>query len=182
MSRRSEKGAEYRRVDQHEADRNIPGLIGDLDSQDLVIRNHVVRVLASLGAKEAVPHLVKLTDHPERNTRMAAYRALGQLRATEETRLLLHGLEDPEPLVRMAAAVGLWDMRDRSAIPRLRELLSSERDGDVRFRIAYALVRVGDKEVVEDLPQVLKGTPWRMRLSPEWKELKQLAESRDASS
>lgn len=174
MSRRSDRRAEYRRVDRHEADRNIPGLIGDLASQDSVIRNHAVRVLANLGAKEAVPHLAKLTDNPERNTRMAAYRALGQLRATAETDLLLQGLEDPVPLVRMAAAVALWDMRDRSAIPRLRELLSSERDGDVRFRMAYGLVTLGDKGVLKDLPQVLKGTPWRMRLSPEWKELKQL--------
>lgn len=180
MSRRRESNREYLDLGRHEADRNIPGLIGDLDSQDVDIREHAARVLARFGAKEAAPHIARLADDPVDTARMTAYMALGELRAKEFTGLLLQGLDDPVPVVRMGAAHGLWDMRDPTAIPRLREVLSEEADREVRFRLAYALVKLRDKEIVNDLPEILRDQPWRMRhLSSRWKELKRAADSQE---
>ncbi|HEU5370909.1 MAG TPA: HEAT repeat domain-containing protein [Gaiellaceae bacterium] len=177
MSRRSEANEEFLRARQHEADQNVPGLIGDLTSEQPLVRAHVARVLARLGAAEAAPHIAKLAADPVENVRMTAYMTLGELRAEGVTQILLGGLDDPVPVVRMGAADGLADLHDPSAIPRLREVLAADRDREVRFCVAQALVKLGDKEVVNDLPNVLRAMPWRMRLSSEWKELNQLVES-----
>ena len=177
MSRHSEANEEFLRAQQHEHDRNVPGLISDLGSSQALVRSHVAGVLARLGATEAAPHIAKLADDPEKNVRMTAYMTLGELRAEGVTETLLRGLDDPVPVVRMGAADGLADLRDPSAIPKLREVLAADRDREVRFCVAQALVKLGDKEVVKDIPQVLQALPWRMRLSSEYKELKRVAES-----
>jgi len=181
VSRRSQANEEFLRARQHEADGNIPGLISDLSSEESLVREHVARVLARLGAAEAAPHIAKLVDDPVKSVRMTALMTLGELKANGVTELLLRGLDDPVPTVRMAAADGLADLRDPSAIPRLREVLATERDREVRFCVAYALVELGDKEVVDDLPEVLRAMPWRMHLSSEWKELKRIVEAQSAS-
>lgn len=157
MSRRSETNQDYLRAKQHEADRNIPGLIGDLGSGEALIRAHVVRVLANLGAKEAAPHIAKLADDPKDTVRMSAYWALGKLRAEGAMEFLFRGLDDPAPVVRMGAAHGLEDLRDNSAIPRLREALANDTDSEVRYRVADTLVTLRDKEVLKDLPEALRG-------------------------
>jgi HEAT repeat protein len=180
MARRSGTRSEYLRITQHERDRNVPGLIGDQDSGDEVIRAHAARALVDLGAKDAAPSIAKLAEDPVDAVRMAAYMRLGELRARDFTALLVSGLNDPVPVVRMGAAHGLWDMRDSSAIPGLREALSTEQDRAVRFRLAYALVTLRDKEVLKDLPRVLREQRWRVRhFSPKWKELKQAADSQE---
>jgi len=180
MSRRPErKESPYLRASQHERDRNIPGLISDLDSEVAAVRGHVARVLAKLGAKEAAPHIAKLIDDPADTERMTAYMALGELRAEGAMELLFRGLEDPVPLVRMGAAHGLEDLRDNAAVPRLREALAKETDAEVRYRIAETLVTLRDKQVLLDLPEVLRAAPRRFRLLRRWKELKRAAESQE---
>jgi HEAT repeat protein len=176
MSRRSEANEDFLSARQHEADSNVPGLIGDLGSEQPLVREHVATVLARLGATEAVPYIAKLVDDPVKSVRMTAFMALGELKAEGITELLLKGLDDPVPIVRMGAADGLADLGDPSAIPRLRETLSTDSDREVRFCVAQALVKLGDKEVVEEIPQVLQALPWRMRLSSEYKELKRVAQ------
>lgn len=108
---------------------------------------------------------------------MTSYMTLGDLRAEGVTDIMLRGLDDPVPVVRMGAADGLADLRDASAIPKLREVLAADRDREVRFCVAQALVKLGDKEVVRDIPKALRALPWRMRLSSEYKDLKRVAES-----
>ena len=179
MSRRSETNAEFLRARQHEADHNVPGLIGDLASEQPLVRSHVARVLARFGSTEAAPHIAKLANDPVKTVRLAALVALGELKASGATQILLKGLDDPVPIVRMGAADGLADLRDRSAIPKLREVLSTDRDREVRFCVAYTLVKLADNEVVTDLPGVLRAMPWRMRLSSEWKELKRVGDSHE---
>jgi len=177
MSRRSDTNEEFLRARQHEADGNVPGLIGDLGSEQPLVREHVARVLARLGATEAAPHIAKLVDDPVKSVRMTAFMTLGELKAEDVTELLLRGLDDPVPIVRMGAADGLADLRDASAIPRLRQALSTDGDREVKFCVAQALVKLGDKDVVKDIPQVLQALPWRMRLSSEYKELKRVAQA-----
>lgn len=152
-------------------------MIGDLASEQPLVRSHVARVLARFGSTEAAPHIAKLAEDPVKTVRLAALVALGELRPSGVTHILLKGLEDPVPIVRMGAADGLADLGDPLVIPKLREVLSTDRDREVRFCLAYTLVKLGDHEVVKDLPQVLRAMPWRMRLSSEWKELKRVAES-----
>lgn len=176
MSRRSDTNA-YAGVGRHEADRNIAGLIGDLSSEQALIRSHVCRALAALGAKEAAPHVAKLADDPVKTVRMSALMALGKLRAEGFTDVLLRGLDDPVPIVRMGAADGLRDLGDVSAIRRLHEVLRTDGDREVRFCVAEALVTLGDKEVLPDLPRVLRESPWRTRFNSRWKALKQVADS-----
>ena len=178
MPRRSRDRSEYLRITQHERDRNIPGLIGDLASGDELIRAHAARALVSLRAKEAAPHIAKLAEDPVDTVRMSAYLRLGELKARDFTPLLVSGLHDPVPVVRMGAAHGLWDMRDTSAIPALRDALMTEQDRDVRFRLAYALVTLRDTDVLKQLPDVLREQGWRKRhFNPKWKELKQAADA-----
>jgi HEAT repeat protein len=179
VSRRSERNQEYLRARQHERDRNIPGLIGDLGSGEPLIRGHVVRVLANLGAKETASHIAKLTDDPDDTVRSTAYTALGELRAEGAMELLFRGLDDPVPVVRMGAADGLAALRDNSAVSRLRGALANDTHPEVRYCLANTLVTLRDKEVLKELSEVLRAVPRRMRLSGRWKELKRAADSHE---
>ncbi len=179
VSHRSVANEEYLRNRQHERDRNIPGLIGDLDSGEALVREHAARLLADLGAKEAAPYIAKLADDPKDTVRMIAYMALGKLRAEGALEVLCRGLNDPMPVVRMGAAHGIEDLRDNSAVPRLREALARDTDREVRYCLADTLVTLRDKEVLNDLPDVLRAAPRRMRLSRRWKELKRAADSQE---
>jgi HEAT repeat protein len=177
LSRRSEANEEFLRAGRHERDRNVPGLIGDLTSGQTLVREHVMRVLARLGASEAVPHIAKLADDPEETVRMIALKALGVLKARDFESTLVAGLNDPAAVVRITAADALGRVGARTAIPQLRKALDTDPDLDVRVSAVESLVLLGDKESRSRVPETLKALSWRRRSHPRVKRLKEVVET-----
>lgn len=101
--------------------------------------------------------------------------ALGKLGGKAEVPSFIRGLEDPAPIVRMMAAEGLGNLRESSAIPRLRRMLDSDPDAYVRLSAAETLVELGDRDVLPRIPAILRDVPWRVRGNSRYKTLKHRA-------
>jgi HEAT repeat protein len=177
LSRPTRSSEEFVRSSRHEADENVPGLIGDLGSEQARVRSHVTRVLARLGASEAAPHLARLADEPAERVRGNALLALGALEAHEFEGTLMAGLADPEPTVRCCAAEALGRMQAIDAIPRLRQALDDDPDAEVRLYAVESLVVLGDKESRDRVAGALKAISWWVRGHPRWKRLRKAAET-----
>lgn len=78
------------------------------------------------------------------------------LPGTEAANVLLPLLADKKPFVRREAAYALGNVRQASAIPRLAEVLKSDRDREVRSAAAVALGNIGDYQSVPALLQTLR--------------------------
>src|SRR5207253_2146907 len=144
VSRPTKASEEFLRSQRHEADQNVPGLIGDLDSEQALVRSHAARELARLAAVAAAPHIAKLADDPAERVRMTALLALGALKADEFEGTLVVGLVDPAPIVRCCAAEALGCLRATDAIPSLRHALDADPDAEVRLYAVESLVVLGD--------------------------------------
>jgi len=79
------------------------------------------------------------------NKRTTAIQVLGLLPDDPQAReAALHALKDSKPEVRAAAAQALGDMKDKSAIPQLTELIMSDTDAGVIMAAAHSLIGLGD--------------------------------------
>jgi len=155
----------------------VPGLIGDLDNEQALVRSHAARELARLGAVAAAPHVAKLADDPAERVRMTALLALGALNAPGFERTLVAGLDDPAPIVRCCVAEALARIGGKDAIPALRKTLNEDPDAEVRLYAAESLVVLGDEEARDRVPAALKAMSWWLRGRPRWKRLRKTAET-----
>lgn len=78
------------------------------------------------------------------------------LPGTEAANVLLPLLADKKPFVRREAAYALGNVRQASAIPKLAEVLKSDRDREVRAAAAVALGNIGDYQGIPGLLQTLR--------------------------
>lgn len=74
----------------------------------------------------------------------------------EVKRRLISLLQDPDPDVRMDTALVLGRMRIKEAVEPLIGLLDTDPDGEVRIQAVDALVRIGDRRIVDVLIRYLK--------------------------
>jgi HEAT repeat protein len=168
---------ELRRIDSLEVDQNVAGLIAELANQTgagrHAIRGDAALALGRIGNSQAAPYLADLARRdPDEIVRMEAIWALGRISGRDEVSSFIHSLDDPAAIVRMAAAKELRPLRESSAIPRLRYLVNEDPDAYVRFSAAEALVELGDGDVWQQIPGILRNLPWRFRLHPRYKALK----------
>lgn len=183
MSTRSEVNASFARIAQFEADRNVAGLIGELQSDvrgrtdSTIIRAQAARVLGRLGDSRAIPHLVEFAGDPESNVRMEVLGALGKLKARGSLNVVVDGLKDESVVVRGSAAQALGRIGDQTAIGPLRTVLDVDADPEVRLHAAESLGVLGDTDVASRIPDVLKEVSWRVRRRPRWRRLQDFAEN-----
>lgn len=182
MASRSQTNAAIARVRRMETDRNVAGLIAELDSalgysRYTIVRSHAAAALGRLGDARAIPHLLALADDPEDNVRRSAYGALARLEARDVTPTLVRGLNDEAPIVRMSAAEAIGCSGAVDSIGELQRVLGTDPDPEVRLYAVEALLRLGDKDVAAKVPDVLQGVSWRVRLHPRWRLLKKVGES-----
>ena len=129
--------------DRSVADR-VAFLVRDLDER---VQLAAIETAGILGSKEAVPLLHRVLDSPRnRKVRRAAVLALAQI-ADEDSRNLFLGLiGDSDEHIRAAAAEGLGRLRKPQDAAVLEKAWSSEKKIVARLAIAFARVKLGNRE------------------------------------
>lgn len=121
----------------------LPRLLQSVREDTVANRKAAASALADLGAREAIPDLLKLMEVPE--AAEDAIHALGKLRAGGSRPALARFLESPVPGLRLAAAVALGKLDGREALPTLRRLLDDP-DTEVRDTAARQVMRLTGRE------------------------------------
>lgn len=130
-----------------------PILINDPES---VVRAAAGRALGRLGAREAVPELVKALSDKSAEVRVVAAAALWRLPDPSAVPVLLERVEDTDKAVREWSALALGVAGDARAVPALIELLDdSERS--VRLAAVRSLGRLNHPDALKPLNAYVLG-------------------------
>ena len=142
----------------------IPDLLAALepeakDREVIDANRRIADALGALGAKEAVPPLVRLTASPDGFTQVAAIDALGAIgdAAAVEPLVAIARDEGAEPFTRKKALLALGRIGDPRAAPAVLRMLFEEKPG-VSFypEAAFAAVQIG-RPMAAPLVAVLEG-------------------------
>lgn len=110
------------------------------------VRTAAVMALGSIGAVEAVPALIILSEDAVTDVRAQAVAALGRIADPRAAAAMAGRLDDLDPGVRVHAAQALGELHALPTLPALAGRLNDE-DWWVRFRAAEAIHRFGDRGV-----------------------------------
>lgn len=129
--------------DRSVADR-VAFLVRDLDEK---VQLAAIETAGLLGSKEAVPQLQRVLDSPRnRQVRRAAVLALAQIAQPDARNQFLALLSDPDEHVRAAAAEGLGRLANPQDATAVEKAWSAERKILARLALAFAKVRLGNRE------------------------------------
>jgi HEAT repeat protein len=125
-------------------------------AQALDVAAWAAAALGELGAKRAVPLLLKAAEDPrDFFLRRMALQSLIVLDLAESRAVLMTRLADPLPENRVLAFYGLTALADRAVIPLALAGLSDE-DPNVRGQAVMALTRLGDAAQVRPALEELR--------------------------
>jgi HEAT repeat protein len=120
------------------------------DDRDWRVRASAGRALGRLGARDAVPDLVRALRDPVVDVRVVAAAAIWRLPDPAAVPALLELLRDQDPAARQWSALALGVIRDRRATRPLIRLLQDPQ-GDVRLDSIRSLGRIRDASAVAAL-------------------------------
>jgi HEAT repeat protein len=128
-----------------------------LSSSDIEERRDALMRLGNLKRPDASRVAAASLNDTAVQVRVAAAHAVVFLPPAEAAGLLLPLLQDRAEFIRREAAYALGETRSRSAVARLSELLSGDKEASVRGASAVALGQIGDETAVNALSQALSG-------------------------
>ncbi|GIU80614.1 MAG: phycocyanobilin lyase [Bryobacteraceae bacterium] len=129
--------------DRSVADR-VAFLVRDLDEK---VQLAAIETAGLLGSKESVPQLLRVLDSPRnKQVRRAAVLALAQIAPPESRNQFLSLLSDPDDSIRAAAAEGLGRLANPQDAAAIDKAWSAERRILARLALAFAKVRLGNRE------------------------------------
>jgi len=128
-----------------------------LSSADMEERRDALMRLGNLKRSDASRVAAAGLNDTEVRVRVAAAHAVVFLPPAEAAGLLLPLLQDRAEFIRREAAYALGETRSRTAVARLSELLSGDKEAAVRGAAAVALGQIGDETAVNALSQALSG-------------------------
>lgn len=141
---------------EHEPAYPMPRLSNSLSQVEIMmvryrevrdVRAWAARALGALGAKSALPLLLKTAEDPDDYfLRMLSIETLGVWKAREALAVLLRRLDDPFEHARVAALRAVAKIGDRSAVDAVLARLSDD-ISTVRAEAVYALGVLGDPRV-----------------------------------
>ncbi|HET9300213.1 MAG TPA: HEAT repeat domain-containing protein [Candidatus Polarisedimenticolaceae bacterium] len=138
----------------------LPQLTAALAGNDEAVRARAAQVLGEIAHPAALPALLPALDDPSAAVRAGAAQALGRIAPADpavlaalKRRLAL----ERDTLCQVDLAWNLAKGGDRSAVPRIRELLAEGNPEVVRAEAAMALGEVGDKTDIALLHRALDG-------------------------
>src|SRR5713226_233522 len=129
-----------------------------LSSSDIEERRDALMRLGNMKRPDASRIAAAGLNDLDVKVRVAAAHAVVFLPPAEAAGLLLPLLQDRADFIRREAAYALGETRSRSAVARLTELLSGDKEAAVRGAAAVALGQIGDETAVNALSQALSGT------------------------
>lgn len=129
--------------DRSVADR-VAFLVRDLDEK---VQLAAIETAGLLGSREAVPQLLRVLDSPRnKQVRRAAVLALSQIAPPESRNQFLSLLSDPDESIRAAAAEGLGRLANPQDAAAIDKAWSAEKKILARLALAFAKVRLGNRE------------------------------------
>lgn len=129
--------------DRSVADR-VAFLVRDLDER---VQLAAIETAGILGSLEAVPQLHRVLESPRnQKVRRAAVLALARIAQEDSRNLFLSLIGDRDEQIRAAAAEGLGRIRKPQDMAVLEKAWSSENKIIARLAIAFARVKLGDRE------------------------------------
>ncbi|MEG4971849.1 HEAT repeat domain-containing protein, partial [Microcoleus sp. K4-B3] len=143
---------------QREFQKRTVGLVDELD----VPRWLKVELLDEVRSDEAIPGLLKLTEHSDSDVRWRAADALGKIGDEKVIPGLLKLVEDSESDVRSRAVYALGEIGDAQAIAGLLKLVEAS-ESDLRSSAAYALGKIGDAQAIPGLLKLVEDSNFDVR-------------------
>lgn len=121
-----------------------PKLVGLLDSPDKEVRREAAVTVGMLRASEALPKLQSMYQNgPDPKTREKALEGLSYLGSPITVPMFLQTLWSAHKTYRTLSAEGLARAGDSKALPDLLKAVESEKDGDARLAIQFAITALG---------------------------------------
>lgn len=128
-----------------------------LTSSDVEERRDALMRLGNFHRQDASRIAAGAINDAEVQVRVAAAHAVLSLPPAEAAALILPLLQDKIEFVRREAAYALGETHSRTAVTRLSDLLSGDKEASVRGAAAVALGQIGDETAVNALSQALAG-------------------------
>ncbi len=132
----------------------LPWLLKGLHHSNESVNAWSAWAITQIG-QAAEPLLLKLLKDPQPKIRVWATWALGQIGSLRSIRGLIQALNHEDHQVRWRAATALGKLKNRLAITKLRDILTSDRDHYVRGRAATALGFLGGASAITALKNAL---------------------------
>ncbi len=137
-----------------------------LSSSDIEERRDALMRLGNLKRPDASRVASASLNDAAVQVRVAAAHAVVFLPPAEAAGLLLPLLQDRAEFIRREAAYALGETHSRTAVGRLSELLSGDKETAVRGAAAVALGQIGDETAVNALSQALSGMKKKKKAAP----------------
>jgi HEAT repeat protein/WD40 repeat protein len=127
-----------------------------LSSTDAAERAAVAEALGKLGDPRAVEPLLELVAEGQEATQVRAIGALRKFPDRRAVEALLNLVEHPRPSVRSRAVDTLGTIGGKPVVPRLAQVLKSDRAPEVRCSAVRALGEIGDPSAIPLLETALQ--------------------------
>lgn len=125
------------------------------------VKNRLVKTLASLAGRDALPVLRGALGAEGEPCRYGAVEGLVRIGGNEAVEILRQGIYDPDRDLRANIAIGLGDIGIDTGVPVLAKMLNDS-DRAVRTRAYRALVRTGSPEAIRTLHEVSRRSESRL--------------------
>jgi HEAT repeat protein len=153
----------YKLLDMVAQESLVPDLVQKLDSDQPMVRAHLLNVLARFDTEESLDGLAKGLSDPNKAARLAALDSLAKLKEKSKVADICKLLRDPDLTVQSAAIETLGKIRSPETVKHLITVLQDESEY-VRRAAVEVLNEVGDQSAVKDLLIALRDADWWVKV------------------
>lgn len=122
---------------------------------DPIVTQHLLEIVARSGTDDALQTLDRYLASDDRELRHRAIATLRKLRNPRGAKMLMPFLSDPDDDTRRMSVEAMGQLKSKSALPRLRELLQQDSQEQVRAAAARSLGELQDAESLPLLEEAL---------------------------
>lgn len=173
---RADVGVEWIRTQHLRDDRNIAGLLQQLDSplqttRGSSVREAAAKALGELGEATAVPRLLELASDSNERVRFEVMVALGRIGDPRALAALIRALDDTDRVVRLVAVRSLGQLGLSESMARLEDCLGSD-DPWMRLYAAEALASIDASSTRSSIEAAAgRERPWNLRRRRRWRNV-----------
>ena len=153
----------YRLLDSIANEALVPDISQRLDSNQPLVRTHLLQLLSRFDTALSYERLVKALSDPNKAVRQTALNGLASLRAEENIGDICVLLSDNDLTVQSTAIETLIKIRSPHTIKHLINVLQDESEY-VRRAAVEVLNEVGDQNAVKDLLNALRDVDWWVKV------------------